>query len=141
MQAYWQNYNGGEIVDGGSARIDVADPASGERPLNRAGAYLEPTVLDGVTPDLPIAKEEVFGPVLSLMPFTNDDEAIRIAISTEYGLVGGDFTKDLDRATRVARKMRSGQIIVNEWYAGGIETPFGGFGKSGYGCEKSREAL
>ena len=76
-----------------------------------------------------------------MLKFAGDDEAIAIANSTDYGLVGGVFTRDLDRATRVARRMRAGQIFVNEWYAGGVETPFGGFGKSGYGREKGREAL
>ena len=68
-------------------------------------------------------------------------EAIQIANGTPYGLVGGVFTRDLDRATGAARQLRAGQVFVNEWYASGVETPFGGFGKSGYGREKGREAL
>ncbi|MGI9391269.1 MAG: aldehyde dehydrogenase family protein, partial [Boseongicola sp.] len=123
------------------AAAQGARVVTGGRKLNRPGAFLEPTFLDGVTADQTIAQEEVFGPVLSVLSFSDDDDAIRIANSTDYGLVGGVFTKDLDRATRVARKMRAGQIFVNEWYAGGVETPFGGFGKSGYGREKGREAL
>ncbi len=123
------------------AEAQGARVVSGGRKLNRPGAFLEPTVLDGVTSDMTIAQEEVFGPVLSVMSFRDDAEAIEIANSTEYGLVGGVFTRDLDRATRVAQRMRAGQVFVNEWYAGGIETPFGGFGKSGYGREKGREAL
>ena len=67
--------------------------------------------------------------------------AIEIANSTDYGLVSGVFTADLDRANRAAQKLRAGQVFVNEWYAGGVETPFGGYGKSGYGREKGREAL
>lgn len=114
---------------------------SGGRRLNRPGAFMEPTVLAQVTPDMEIAQQEVFGPVLSVMTFRDDTEAIEIANGTEYGLVGGVFTADLDRATRAARRMRTGQVFVNEWYAGGVETPFGGFGKSGYGREKGREAL
>ena len=114
---------------------------TGGRPLNRPGAFLEPTVLSGVTPDMEIAQEEVFGPVLSVMSFRDEAEAIEIANGTDYGLVGGVFTADLDRATRAARAMRAGQVFVNEWYAGGVETPFGGYGKSGYGREKGREAL
>ncbi len=88
-----------------------------------------------------IAQEEVFGPVLSVIPFGNDDEAIRIANGSPYGLVAGVFTNDLDRATTAARQLRAGQVFVNELYAGGVETPFGGYGKSGYGREKGREAL
>jgi len=118
-----------------------ATVATGGRALNEPGAFLEPTVITDVTPDMTIAREEVFGPVLSVIPFADDAEAIRIANSTDYGLVGGVFTRDLDRAMQGARQIRAGQVFVNEWYAGGVETPFGGFGKSGYGREKGREAL
>ena len=82
-----------------------------------------------------------FGPVLSILKFKSDSDAIKIANSTPYGLVGGVFTKDLDRAMQASQKLRAGQVFVNEWYAGGVETPFGGYGKSGYGREKGREAL
>ena len=71
----------------------------------------------------------------------DEDEAIAIANGTEYGLVAGVFTRDLNRATSAARRLRAGQVFVNEWFAGGVETPFGGMGKSGYGREKGREAL
>lgn len=118
-----------------------AQVAAGGRKLNRPGAFLEPTVLSGVKPDMEIATQEVFGPVLSVLRFREDAQAIEIANSTDYGLVAGVFTTDLDRATRAARQLRAGQVFVNEWYAGGVETPFGGYGKSGYGREKGREAL
>ena len=88
-----------------------------------------------------IAQTEIFGPVLSILKFNDDDEAISISNGTEYGLVGGVFTKDLDRAMHCAKKVRAGQFFVNEWFAGGVETPVGGYGKSGYGREKGREAL
>ena len=123
-----------------AAEAEGAAVVTGGRKLNRPGAFLEPTVLK-VTPDMTIAREEVFGPVLSVLKFRSDDEAIRIANATDYGLVSGVFTRDLDRATQAARKLRAGQVFVNEWYAGGVETPFGGYGKSGYGREKGREAL
>ncbi|MCJ8308673.1 MAG: aldehyde dehydrogenase family protein [Rhizobiaceae bacterium] len=118
-----------------------AKVAAGGRKLNQPGAFMEPTVLTDVTPDMDIANEEVFGPVVSVLKFQDDDEAIEIANGTPYGLVGGVFTADLDRATQSAHRIRAGQIFVNEWYAGGVETPFGGYGKSGYGREKGREAL
>lgn len=114
---------------------------SGGRKMNIPGAFLEPTVLEDVRPEMTIAQEEVFGPVLSVLSFREDAEAIGIANGTPYGLVAGVFTRDLDRATRAARDLRAGQIFVNEWYAGGVETPFGGYGRSGYGREKGREAL
>ena len=123
------------------AEADGAQVAAGGRKPNIPGAFLEPTVLTGVTPDMTIANEEVFGPVVSVLRFSSDAEAIEIANSTPYGLVGGVFTRDLDRATHAARHIRAGQVFVNEWYAGGVETPFGGYGKSGYGREKGREAL
>ncbi|MFU1479417.1 aldehyde dehydrogenase family protein [Roseovarius sp. C7] len=115
--------------------------ATGGRKMNIPGAFLEPTVLSGVTPEMTIAQDEVFGPVLSVLSFRDEAEAIAIANGTQYGLVGGVFTRDLDRATRAAQKIRAGQVFVNEWFAGGVETPFGGYGKSGYGREKGREAL
>ncbi len=123
------------------ASEEGATVINGGRKLNRPGAFLEPTVLANVSPDMEIAQQEVFGPVLSVLRFRDDAEAIEIANGTDYGLVGGVFTSDLDRATKAARQMRAGQVFVNEWYAGGVETPFGGYGKSGYGREKGREAL
>ena len=118
-----------------------ARAVTGGHRLNREGSFLEPTIFDNVTPDMSIAQEEVFGPVLSVISVKDDDEAVAVSNGTDYGLVGGVFTKDLDRATAMARKIRAGQVFVNEWYAGGVETPFGGYGKSGYGREKGREAL
>lgn len=113
----------------------------GGHKLNRPGWFLEPTILDKVTPDMTIATEEVFGPVLSVLTATSESEAVKIANSTPYGLVNGIFTADIDAANRAARDLRSGQVFINEWFAGGVETPFGGYGKSGYGREKGREAL
>jgi len=123
------------------AQEQGAAVATGGRALNIPGAFMEPTVLTQVTPDMEIAQQEVFGPVLSVIPFRDEAQAIEIANGTEYGLVGGVFTRDLDRAMRAARGIRAGQVFVNEWFAGGVETPFGGYGKSGYGREKGREAL
>ena len=123
------------------AQAQGAMVATGGHKPNRPGYFLEPTVFTNVTPDMTIAQEEVFGPVLSVLKFSDDVEAINIANGTHYGLVGGVFTKDLDHATAAARQLRAGQVFVNEWFAGGVETPFGGYGKSGYGREKGREAL
>ncbi|MEP1327087.1 aldehyde dehydrogenase family protein [Pseudophaeobacter sp.] len=123
-----------------AAQDQNARLVTGGHALNHVGAFMEPTVLS-VTPDMDIAQQEVFGPVLSVMPFRSDAEAIEIANGTDFGLVAGVFTADLDRATSAARALRAGQVFVNEWYAGGVETPFGGYGKSGYGREKGREAL
>ena len=124
-----------------AAVSEGAKIAAGGHKMNIPGAFLEPTVLTDVTPNMNIANEEVFGPVLSVLKFNTDAQAIEIANGTPYGLVGGVFTNDLNRATQGARQLRAGQVFVNEWYAGGVETPFGGYGKSGYGREKGREAL
>ncbi len=124
-----------------AAQREGAKVATGGHKMNQPGHFLEPTVMTDVTPDMVIANEEVFGPVLSVLKFSDEDEAIRMANGTPYGLVGGVYTRDLDRATRAVRQMRAGQVFVNEWFAGGVETPFGGYGKSGYGREKGREAL
>ena len=123
-----------------AAVADGAELVCGGRRLNRPGAFLEPAIIT-CQPDNAIAQQEVFGPVLSVISFETDDEAIAIANATEYGLVAGVFTQDLNRATKAAANLRAGQVFVNEWYAGGVETPFGGYGKSGYGREKGREAL
>lgn len=123
------------------ARAEGAQVVTGGQALNAPGAFMQPTVLAGVTPDMAVSGTEIFGPVLCVTAFSDDAQAIDIANSTEYGLVGGVFTRDLGRAMHAARHVRAGQIFVNEWYAGGVETPFGGIGKSGYGREKGREAL
>ncbi len=128
-----------ELCD--SAAQDGASAAAGGQAMAGEGYFFEPTVLTGVTPDMAVARNEIFGPVLTVIPFTDDTDAISIANDTDYGLVSGVFTRDLDRATQTARQIRAGQVYVNEWFAGGVETPFGGFGQSGYGREKGREAL
>lgn len=123
------------------AEREGARVATGGRRMNQPGYFLEPTVLTGVAPDMTIASGEVFGPVLSVLKARDENEALAIANGTPYGLVAGVFTANVDRAMRASRQLRAGQVFVNEWYAGGVETPFGGFGKSGYGREKGREAL
>ena len=123
------------------AADEGATIATGGHRLNLPGSFLAPTVISDVSPDMEIAGTEVFGPVLSILKAGDEDQAIDIANGTEYGLVGGIFTADIDAAHRAARRIRAGQIFINEWYAGGVETPFGGYGKSGYGREKGREAL
>jgi aldehyde dehydrogenase (NAD+) len=113
----------------------------GRRVDDLPGHFMQPTVFTGVTPDMTIAQEEIFGPVMTVIPFDDDEEAIRIANGTDFGLVAGIYTKDLDRAHQTADQLSAGQVFVNEWFAGGVETPFGGTKRSGYGREKGQEAL
>ncbi|MHA7884595.1 aldehyde dehydrogenase family protein [Nitratireductor rhodophyticola] len=106
------------------------------------GYYQAPALFGAVDPKAALAQEEVFGPVLSLFPFEDEADAIRLANDTEFGLVAGVWTRDGARQHRVAKRVRAGQVFVNGYGAGGgIELPFGGFKKSGHGREKGFEAL
>lgn len=118
-----------------------AEAATGGRRLEREGHFMQPTVFVGVRPDMQIAREEVFGPVLAVQAFDEPEEAIQLANGTEYGLCAGVYTRDLRLAHWAADRLVAGQVFVNEWFAGGIETPFGGTKRSGYGREKGQEAL
>jgi len=117
--------------------------AGGESPPDLTGGYyFSPTLFDRVSPEATLAREEVFGPVLAVTTFRDTDEAIRIADATDYGLVTAVWTRDIATAHRLAREVRSGQVYINTYGAGGgVELPFGGFKRSGYGREKGFEAL
>lgn len=105
--------------------------------------YFVPARLYGpVAPDHDLAQKEIFGPVQVIIPFESEEEAVRIANGTEYGLVAGIWTRDGARQMRLAKKLKSGQVFINNYGAGGgVELPFGGIGKSGHGREKGFEAL
>lgn len=106
------------------------------------GHYLPAMVFGDVAPDHRLAQEEIFGPVQVVIPFDTEEEAVRIANGTPYGLVAGVWTRDGDRMLRMARTLRAGQVFLNNYgAAGGVELPFGGVGRSGHGREKGFEAL
>jgi acyl-CoA reductase-like NAD-dependent aldehyde dehydrogenase len=124
---------GAEIAAGGKR---PSDPSLGR------GYYFQPTLLDRVSPDMRIAQEEIFGPVLAIMTFDDLEEAVAIANRTQYGLVAGVWTRDINKALAVSSRIKSGQVYVNTYGAGGgVELPFGGYKKSGYGREKGLESL
>ncbi|MFC8517153.1 aldehyde dehydrogenase family protein [Streptomyces sp. NPDC057257] len=108
---------------------------TGGRPAEREGFFYEPTLLAGVDPDSEIAQEEVFGPVLAVIAYDDDDDAVRIANGTAYGLSGGVMGADEERATAVARRIRSGTFSINGGNYFAADAPFGGFKESGIGRE------
>ncbi len=110
--------------------------------LPDGGHYVAPTLFADVPPDHPLAQEEIFGPVQVIIPFETEDDAIRIANGTDYGLVASIWTDSGARQMRLAKRLRAGQVFINNYGAGGgVELPFGGVGKSGHGREKGFEAL
>ena len=122
---------GSTVLTGGKAPSDAA---------LAAGYYVEPTVVTA-KPEDRVCQEEVFGPFVTVTRFTDEDEVIRMANSTDYGLGGGLWTEGLQRAHRVARAMRSGMVWINTYKRVNPGSPFGGVGQSGYGREMGFEAM
>jgi betaine-aldehyde dehydrogenase len=123
---------GARLVTGG----DVPSIAGGEN-----GFYLRPAVLADVRNDMRVAREEIFGPVASVIPFDTEEEAIRMANDTDYGLSGSIWTRDLGRAIRVAKGIRTGVLSVNSSHSVHTEAPFGGYKRSGIGREMGMHAV
>ena len=121
---------GGRLLMGGARIRD-----------DSGGFYVEPSVLDNITPDNTLAQEEVFGPVLSVMTFREEQEAFRVANGTVYGLAAGAWTSNVSRAMRAANALKAGLVWINGWDACDITSPFGGVKQSGFGRDRSLHAL
>lgn len=128
-------------IDEGATLVTGGPDAPEDLPEGLAGGYyVRPTVFADVDPSMTIAREEIFGPVLSVISYTDDDDAVAIANATIYGLAGGVFGADEDRAVAVARRLRTGQVDVNGGSYNPL-APFGGYKQSGYGRENGRFGL
>lgn len=123
---------GANILTGGNV---TTDPETGK------GWFFEPTIIADLRANDPAVQDEIFGPVLSVQNFETEEEAITLANGTDFGLIASVYTKDVGRAMRVAAAMDCGQVSINDYWAGGLELPFGGNKKSGYGREKGWEGL
>ncbi|MEJ5989173.1 aldehyde dehydrogenase family protein [Ramlibacter sp. PS3R-8] len=130
------------LSDAQHAGISVMAQGQVVEEAPQTGYYQAPTLLRDVPITHRLAQEEVFGPVLSAMSFRGEDHAVELANATQFGLVAGVWTRDGARQLRMARRVRSGQVFINNYGAGGgVELPFGGVKSSGYGREKGFEAL
>jgi aldehyde dehydrogenase (NAD+) len=118
-----------------SVRLPIA------RKINGKGLCIEATLFADATNDIKISREEIFGPFLPIIPFADQEEAIRIANDTSYGLASGMQTRDLGKALRLADKIKTGTVWLNTWHKYHPNAPFGGYKMSGYGREQGAEAL
>lgn len=130
----------GFLEQGKGLEVAAEGDIASDAPSN--GAYVRPTLYSGVNPDHVLAQQEIFGPVQVIIPFSDEEEAVRVANGTPFGLVASVWSDSGARQMRLAKKLRAGQVFLNNYGAGGgVELPFGGAGLSGHGREKGFEAL
>jgi betaine-aldehyde dehydrogenase len=132
-----------EIVEGFIAKgiEEGARLVAGGRRLNRPGFWIEPTVFADVTDDMAIARDEIFGPVMSVLDFDTEEEVLARANATEFGLAAGVFTADLQRGHRMAAGFEAGTCFINAYNLTPVEVPFGGMKRSGIGRENGQAAI
>ncbi|MGH2760635.1 MAG: aldehyde dehydrogenase family protein, partial [Actinomycetota bacterium] len=118
-----------------------ATAVTGGSRIDRTGYFVEPTIFTGVRNDMRIAREEIFGPVLSVIPFRDIEDAVTQGNDTDYGLAAAVWTRDISKAHRAAAALRAGTVWVNCYFEGDMSTPFGGFKQSGFGREKGEASL
>ncbi|XP_053325277.1 4-trimethylaminobutyraldehyde dehydrogenase isoform X2 [Spea bombifrons] len=125
---------GAQILTGG-------EPYTPEDPKLKGGYFITPCVLGNCNDDMTCVKEEIFGPVMSILPFSSEEEVLQRANNTTYGLAGGVFTRDIQRAHRVVAALQAGMCFINNYNVSPVEMPFGGYKKSGFGRENGQVAI
>ncbi len=123
------------------AREEGGNLLCGGNALDRPGWFVQPTVIDGLGPDCATNRDEIFGPVVTLQPFDDDAQALALANAGDYGLAASIWTRDLNRAHRIAAEIRAGIVWINTWLMRDLRTPFGGMAQSGLGREGGLEAM